>query len=133
MEQTTTVNALRIQRYLHKQHIEVLQYDFLFSVHGSGKVLINLMNCFFKKSASKIRKRSVLKSRDKENMTQAIKAVCNKDIGYLAAAKNITCLVLNYTITFAQVGVLFKPPSQNWGVRQLFLQPLKRSFLDISY
>jgi hypothetical protein len=74
-----------------------------------------------------------LKSRDKENMTQAIKAVCNKDIGYVAAAKNINCLVLHYTITFAQIGALFKAPSQNWGISKLFLKPLKRSFLNISY
>ena len=59
-------------------------------------------------------------------MTQAIKALRNKEIGYLAAAKNKTSLILHYTITFAQIGTLFKPPSQKWGVSQLFLQFLKR-------
>jgi len=62
-----------------------------------------------------------------------IKAVCNKEMGYLAAARNITCLVLHYAITFAQIETLFKPRSQNWGVGQLFLQLLKRSLLNISY
>jgi len=65
-------------------------------------------------------------------MIQAINAVCNKEMGYLAAAKNITCLVLHCTINFAQIGTFFKPPSQNWGVSQLFLQVLKRSLLNIS-
>ena len=45
------------------------------------------MNCFFKMSASKIQRRSGLKSWDMENMIQATKAVCNKEMGYLAAAK----------------------------------------------
>jgi len=49
--------------------------------------LINLMNCFFKMCASKIQRRSGLKSWDTENMIQAIKAVCNKEMVYLAAAK----------------------------------------------
>jgi len=40
--------------------------------------LINVMNFFFKMSASKIQRRSVLKSWDTENMIQAIKALCNK-------------------------------------------------------
>jgi len=61
------------------------------------------------------------------------KAVGNKEIGYLAPAKNISWLVLHYAIAFAQIGTLFKPPSQNWGVSQLFLQLLKRSLLNISY
>jgi len=43
--------------------------------------LINLMNCFFKMSASKIQRRSVLKSWDTENMMQAIKALYNKEMG----------------------------------------------------
>jgi hypothetical protein len=95
--------------------------------------LINLMNCFFKMSASKIQRRSVLKSWDTENMMQTIKALCNKEMGYLATAKTTTFLVLQYTITFAEIGTLYKPPSQNWGVSQLFLQLLKRSLLNISY
>ena len=69
-------------------------------------------------SASKIQRRSGLNSWDTENMIQAIKAVCNKESGYLAAAKKYNCLVLHYAITFAQIGTLFKPPSQNWGVSQ---------------
>jgi hypothetical protein len=84
-------------------------------------------------SASKIQRRSVLKPWDTENIIQAIKAACNKEIGYLAAAKNISYLVLHYTITFFQIGTLLKPSMQNWGVSQLFLQLLKRSFLNISY
>jgi len=65
-------------------------------------------------SASKIQRRSGLKSWHTENMIQAIKAVCNKEMGYLAAAKNITCFVLHYTITFAQIGtIFFNTPSQN--------------------
>jgi hypothetical protein len=38
-------------------------------------------------SASKIQRRSGLKSWDTESLMQAIKAVCNKEMGYLAAAK----------------------------------------------
>jgi hypothetical protein len=45
------------------------------------------MKCFFKNSASKIQRSSGLKSWDKKNTIQAIKAVCNKEMGYLAAAK----------------------------------------------
>jgi len=37
-------------------------------------------------------------------MIQAIKAVCNKEMRYLAAAKNIICLVLHYKIAFTQIG-----------------------------
>jgi hypothetical protein len=70
-------------------------------------------------SASKIQRRSVFKSWDPENLIQVLRAVFKKEMGYLAPAKNITCLVLHYTITFAQIGTLFKPPSQNWGVSQL--------------
>jgi len=55
---TTTVNALRIQRSLYN-----------------------------KMSASKNHRISGLKSWGKENMIQAIKAVCNKEMGYLAAEK----------------------------------------------
>jgi hypothetical protein len=69
------------------------------------------MNCFFKTSESKIQRRSGLKSWNTENLIQAIKAVCNTEMGYLVAVKNITCLVLNYTIMFAQTGTLFKPTS----------------------
>jgi hypothetical protein len=72
-----------------------------------GQGLINLMNCFFKMSASKIQRRSGLKLWYMENMIQAIKAVCNKEMGYLATAKNITCLLLHYTITIAQIGTPF--------------------------
>jgi len=95
--------------------------------------LINLRNCYFKMSACKIQRKSGLKSWDTENMIQAIKAVCNIEMGYLAAAKNITRLVLHCTLTFVQIGTLFKSPSQNWGVSQLLLQVLKRSLLNISY
>jgi len=47
-------------------------------------------------SASKIQRRSGLKSWDKENMIKAIKAVRNKEMGYLAAAKkyNVPCSTL---------------------------------------
>jgi hypothetical protein len=38
-------------------------------------------------SASKIQRRSCLKSWDKESIIKAIKAVRNKEMGYLAAAK----------------------------------------------
>jgi hypothetical protein len=84
-------------------------------------------------SASIIQRRSGLKSWDKEKMIKAIKAVRNKEMGYLAAAKNITCFVQHYAITFTQIGTLFKPPSQNWDVSQLFLQLSKKSLLNISY
>jgi len=50
-------------------------------------MLINLMLCFFKMSASKIQRRSTLKSWDTENIIQEIKAGCNKQMEYLAAAK----------------------------------------------
>ena len=75
--------------------------------------MINVMNYFYKTSARKIQRILGLKSWDAEHMMQTIKAVCNKEMGCLAAAKNITCLVIRYTITFAQIGNLFKPPSQN--------------------
>jgi len=45
------------------------------------------MNCFFKVFASKIQRRSGLKSWDKENMIQAIRVECSKEMAYLAAAK----------------------------------------------
>jgi len=45
------------------------------------------MNCFFNISVSKIQRRSGLKSWDTENPIQATKAVCNKEMGYLAPAK----------------------------------------------
>jgi hypothetical protein len=48
------------------------------------------MNCFFKKCASKIQRGSGLKPWGTENMIQAIKAVYNKERGYLAAAKIYT-------------------------------------------
>jgi len=95
--------------------------------------LIKLMNCFFKMPASEIQRISALKSWETEKILQAFKVVCNKEMGYLAAAKILTFLVLNYTITFAQIGTLFKASSQNWGFSQLFLQFLQRSLLDISY
>jgi hypothetical protein len=38
-------------------------------------------------SASKIQRRTGLKSWDKENMIKTIKAVCNKEMGYPASAK----------------------------------------------
>jgi len=62
-----------------------------------------------------------------------IKALCNKEMRYLAAAKIITFLVLHYTITLAVIGTLVKPPRQNWGVSQLFPELLKESLLNISY
>ena len=49
--------------------------------------MINLMNYFFQMSASIIQRRSGLKSWDTENMIKSIKAVRNKEMGYLAAAK----------------------------------------------
>ena len=91
------------------------------------------MICFFKMSASKIERMSGLNLWDTENMTQAIKALRNKKMGYLAAAKNKTCFLLHYTVRFAQIGTLFKPSSRNWVLSQLFLQLLKRSLLIISY
>ena len=47
--------------------------------------MINLMHCFFQMSASKIQRRSGLKSLDLENVIKTIMAVCNKEMGYLAA------------------------------------------------
>ena len=41
----------------------------------------------FKMSASKIQRRLFLKPWKTENMIQAIKAICNKEMGYLAAVK----------------------------------------------
>ena len=38
-------------------------------------------------SASNVERTTGLKSWDTENMIQAIQAVCNKEMGYLAAAK----------------------------------------------
>jgi len=49
--------------------------------------LINLMHCFFQMSASKIQRRSGLKSWDKKNIIKSIKVVRNKEMGYLSAAK----------------------------------------------
>jgi len=87
-------------------------------------------------SASKIQ-RLGLKSWDMENTIKAIKALHKKEMGYLAAAAKkkmyISCLILHYAITFTQIRTLFKPPSQNWGISQLFLQLVKRSLLNISY
>jgi hypothetical protein len=40
-------------------------------------------------SASKMQRRSGLKSWEKENMMKVIKAECNKEMGYLAAANEI--------------------------------------------
>jgi len=45
------------------------------------------MKCFFKMAASKIQRRSGLNSWDTESMIQTFKAVCNKEMVYLAAAK----------------------------------------------
>jgi hypothetical protein len=64
-------------------------------------------------SASKIQRRLGLKSWHTENIIQTIKAVCNKEMGYLAVAKNITCLVLHYTITFAEIGTIFIQATQS--------------------
>jgi hypothetical protein len=47
------------------------------------------MNYFFKLSASKIQRGSGLRLWGTENMIQAIKAACNKEIVYLVVAKNI--------------------------------------------
>jgi hypothetical protein len=58
----------------------------LFSTRKRAE-LINLMNCFFKTSASKIKRISDLMSRNMENMIQALNAVSNEEMGYLAAAK----------------------------------------------
>ena len=52
--------------------------------------------------ASEIQRISALKSWETEKILQAFKVVCNKEMGYLAAAKILTFLVLHYTITFAQ-------------------------------
>ena len=74
-----------------------------------------------------------MKSWDKENMIKAIKAVRNKEIGYLAGVKIITCPVVHYAFTFVQTVTVFKPPSQNLCVNHLLLQLFKRSLLNISY
>ena len=81
------------------------------------------MNCFFKMSASIIKRRSVLKSWDTENMIQAIKAVFSKEMGYLAAAKNITCLFLHHTIRFAQIGTLFQATESKLGRKPIIIIP----------
>ena len=74
--------------YINDTLFEVLHYDCRFSIQEEGIVDINMMNCFFKMSAaSKIQSRSGLESWDKENMIQGIRAVCNKEMGCLAAAK----------------------------------------------
>jgi hypothetical protein len=41
---------------------------------------------------------------------KAFKSVYNKELGYLAAAKYITCLFLRYAITFAQLWTLSSHP-----------------------
>ena len=67
--------------YINHTLLEVLHYDFLFSIQGGGH------GCFFQMSASEIQRRSCLKSWDKESMAKAIKAVRKKEMGYLEAAK----------------------------------------------
>jgi len=51
-------------------------------------------------------------------------------MGYLAAVKNITCLVLHYMITFAQIGTLFKPPSQNLSVNLVIPPALEEKLVE---
>jgi len=92
--------------------------------------LINLMNCLFKMSASKIQRRSCLKSWDAENKVQAIQAVCNKEIEHLAAAKNITCLVLHYTITFAQIGTPFQATQSKLGRKPIIPPALEEKLVE---
>jgi len=81
-------------------------------------------------SASKIQRRSDLNSWDTENMIQVIKAVCNKQMGYLTAAKNITCLVLHHTIIFAQIRALFKPPSTKLGRKSIISAALEKKLVE---
>ena len=90
----------------------------------------NLMHCFFKMSASKFQRRSGLKSWDTQNMIQPIKAVCNKEMGYLATAKIITCLVLHYTITFAQIGNPFQATQSKLGRKPIIPPALEEKLVD---
>jgi len=74
-----------------------------------------------------------LKSWDKEDTVKAIRAVRNKEMRYLQLPRNIVYPVLHCAIINTEIRTLLKPCSQNWGVGQLFLQLLKRSFLYVSY
>ena len=67
--------------YINHTLFEVLHCDFLFSTQGGDRVASS--RCL----QVKFKKRSCLKSWDKENMIKAVKAVRNKEMGYLAAAK----------------------------------------------
>jgi len=93
--------------------------------------LINLMHCFFKMSAGTVQRRSGLKSWDMENMIQAIKAVCNKEMGYLAAAKkNITCLILHYTVTFSQNWDPFQATQSKLGRKPIVPLALEEKLVE---
>ena len=78
--------------YINHTLLKILHYVFYFQyaefLGGGGRSgLINLMHCFFQMCTSKIQRRSGLKSSDKKNMIKANKAVLNKEMGHLAAAK----------------------------------------------
>ena len=92
------------------------------------------MYCLFKMSASKIQRRPGLKSWDTENMIQTIKALCNKEMGYLAAAKkcNLPRSTL-YDYVRPNWDTFQVDQVRNGGVTQIFFQLLKRSLLNISY
>ena len=66
-------------------------------------------------------------------MIQAIKAVCNKEMEYLVFAKKSDLPRFTLYDYVRSNWDPSKPPSQNWGVSQLFLQLSKRSLLNVSY
>jgi len=72
-----------------------------------------------------------LKSWDKEDMVQAIRSVRNKEMRYLQLARIAVFPVLRCAIMYTEIRRLLKPCRQNWGLGQLFLQLLKRSFLSL--
>jgi hypothetical protein len=53
-------------------------------------------------------------------MIKAIKAVRNKEMGYLAAAKLYNEPRFTLREYVRSNGILFKPPSQTWGVSSFF-------------
>jgi len=61
-------------------------------------------------SASKIQRTSGLKPWDKENMLQAFKTVCNKEMGYLAAAKNIIASFCIMQLRLLKLGPFLRHP-----------------------
>jgi hypothetical protein len=64
-------------------------------------------------------------------MIQAINAVCNKEMGYTAAAKkNIMCLFLHYTITFAYIGTHFQATQSKQGRKPIIPPALEEKLVE---